>query len=160
MRIVFAVFLIAAWTATAAGQDQVAGLPFALSISAEDAVVKPQADVYIKIQMTNTSKHDIDCSSSDNDMLGMDVKYHYDIRDSSGNPVPTHPMKHPELATGQFRLCTLRPGKTASSNGNLVTKLYDLSHPGEYVIQVSRDVSANPLDGVVKSNKITVTVAP
>ena len=160
MRIVFAIFLIAGWAATAAGQAQAAGLPFALSISAEDAVVKPQANLYVNIQMTNTSKHDIDCSGSDIGMLGMDVKYHYDVRDSSGNPVPTRQMKHPELATGHFRLCTLKPGKTANSNGNLITKLYDLSQPGKYVIQVSRDVSENPIDGMVKSNKITVTVTP
>jgi hypothetical protein len=160
MRIVFAIVLITGWSATAAGQVQAAGLPFTLSISAEDVVVKPQADIYVNIQMTNTSKHDIDCSSSDNDMLGMDVKYHYDVRDGSGTPVPTRQLKHPELATGHFRLCTLKPGKVANSNGNLINKLYDLSQPRQYVIQVSRDVSANPADGVVKSNKVTVTVTP
>jgi hypothetical protein len=32
--------------------------------------------------------------------------------------------------------------------------------PGVYTIQVSRVVSDNPADGVVKSNKIMVTVTP
>jgi hypothetical protein len=41
-----------------------------------------------------------------------------------------------------------------------VSRLHDMSRPGQYVIQVSRYVSDNLKDGVLKSNIITVTVTP
>jgi len=50
-----------------------------------------------------------------------------------------------------------RPNESTKENIAL-SDLYDLSHPGQYTIQVSRAVSDKPKDGVVKSNTITVTV--
>jgi len=156
MKRIFRLLLVASCATSAISQS--VSLPFTLTISAEEPVVKAGSDLYIKVQMANTSKHDIDCTVADNGMLGMDVKYHYDVRDSSGNPVAENKMNHPELAPGHFRLCTLKPGENATSGGNLITKLYNLSRPGKYLIQVSRAVSRNPKDGLVKSNTITVTV--
>jgi hypothetical protein len=44
--------------------------------------------------------------------------------------------------------------------GDFISRLYDLSQPGDYTIQLSRAVSDDPKNGVVKSNVITVTVTP
>jgi hypothetical protein len=61
----------------------------------------------------------------------------------------------------------ISPGKsgTGVDPGNVVeedtdiTKLFDLSSPGQYEVQVQRPVQVSPEGGVVKSNKITITVA-
>jgi hypothetical protein len=158
MKTIFALLVVASCALFAV--SQAASRPFKLIISAEDPVVKAGSNIFIKVQMTNTSNHDEDCSMSDNSMLGMDVRYKYDVRDSTGNAASENVIKHPELATGHFRLCTLKPGDTATSGGNLITKLYKLNQPGDYLVQVSRDVSDNPKDGMVKSNTIKVTVTP
>jgi hypothetical protein len=160
VKTIFVLLLIASCIMPDVGQGQATSRPFTIAISAEDSVVKAGSDVYLTIRMTNTSKHDLDCSVSDNSMLGMDVKYQYDVRDNTSNLVREKVFKHPELATGHFRLCTIKPGETATSGGNLITKRFDLSRPGEYIVQVSRAVSDNPKDGIVKSNAITITVSP
>jgi hypothetical protein len=41
-----------------------------------------------------------------------------------------------------------------------IGRLYDMSRPGKYHVQVSRRASENEKDGVVESNKIRVTVTP
>jgi hypothetical protein len=51
----------------------------------------------------------------------------------------------------------LKPGEAQAGTAT-ITRLYDLSRPGNYTIQVSQPLSDNPEDGVVKSNTITVTV--
>jgi hypothetical protein len=44
--------------------------------------------------------------------------------------------------------------------GDDISLLYDLSQPGAYTVQLSRTLSDDPKDGVVKSNAITVKVTP
>jgi len=50
----------------------------------------------------------------------------------------------------------VKPGKTETS-GITITLLHDMTQPGTYTIQGSRRISDEPNDGVVHSNKITVT---
>jgi hypothetical protein len=42
--------------------------------------------------------------------------------------------------------------------GDFVSRLFDLGKLSQYTVQLSRAVSDDPKDGVVKSNTITVTV--
>ena len=58
--------------------------------------------------------------------------------------------------TGKLR--TLTPGQSFEA-GTLIPEGYDLA-PGTYEVQLSRRVSSNPKDGVVKSNTIKVIVNP
>jgi hypothetical protein len=139
--------------------------PFRLRIDASSAgtaadhlVVKAGAEVGIDIVKTNTSKHEEDCIMIHNNMTGVDDKYQYDLRDRSGNPVDKRRIEHPEPFIIPPGSCTLKPGESQASGGNTITRLYDLSRPGEYAVQVSQPVSDNPKDGVVKSNTITITV--
>jgi len=64
-----------------------------------------------------------------------------------------------ELATGRAVFRTLKAGTSITDEINL-NRLDDFSRPGQYTIQVSRPVSENPKDGVVKSNEIHVSVTP
>jgi hypothetical protein len=145
-----------------AASAQSSQLPFSIGISAERPVVKAGSDVFIQIQMVNTSNHDVDCTRVPTN--ASDRAYQYDIRDSRGNLAEkmTLAPKHPEIKeTFSIWPCVLKPGESTSKDDNLISKLYDLSRPGKYVVQVSRFISgARKEEGVVKSNTITITVTP
>ena len=89
--------------------------------------------------------------------------YQIDVRDERGTAVPEtelgRKLKEPPMIPMNSRNfgIYLRPNESTKENIAL-SDLYDLSHPGQYTIQVSRAVSNKPKDGVVKSNTITVTV--
>jgi hypothetical protein len=123
---------------------------------------KAGANIGINIEKKNVSKLEIDCSSAMNNLTGVDDRYQYDIRDSSGTPVGKRAIEERSFpySRGGDRTAPCKPGESAWSNNVTLTRLYDLSRPGVYTIQVSRPISDNPTDGAVKSNKIAVTVTP
>jgi hypothetical protein len=109
--------------------------------------------------MTNTSSGEIDCTRADSNSL--DTRYVYDIRDSSGRKIEQKRSAHPELdAAGSFRFCTLRSRQSTNAEENLISRLFDMSKPGTYTVQVSRGISSDEKKGAVKSNQITITVTP
>lgn len=133
-------------------------VPFVISISPEKQAVKPGSMVSIKIRLTSTSNHELSASSSYYD--GVDVSYQQEVRNSEGNLAERHQAaQSQQIASlhGHSRLRTLKPGESAESV-SVISPQYDVSQPGQYVIQLSRAISDNPKDGVVKSNKIVVTV--
>jgi hypothetical protein len=90
---------------------------------------------------------------------GTDASYQAEVRDGKGNLAKREESGPGGPVSGHWQRHTLKPGESADS----LTKVsgeYDMSRSGQYVIQLSRPISANPDDGVVKSNKITVTVTP
>jgi hypothetical protein len=132
--------------------------PFLISISPEKQVVKPGTTVSIKIRLTNTSNHELSAPSSYYD--GVDVSYQQEVRNGAGNLAERDQAGQPQQEAslnGHSKLRTLRPGESAESV-SVISPQYDVSHPGQYVIQLSRPVSDNARDGVVKSNRIVVTV--
>jgi hypothetical protein len=145
--------------------------PFKLEISAYSdgkfatttggLIVKIGAEVGINIFKANTSLHrEEDCVIVENPTTGLDEKYQYDVRDSSGNPVRKRAIDRPEPFITPSTPCTIKPGESQGSDSNTITRLYDLRNPGKYTIQVSQPISRKIEDGVVKSNAITVTVEP
>lgn len=133
--------------------------PFSIALSSDQPVVKAGWDVWVRIKMTNTSSGSVDCSTASSN--GLDLRYSFEISDSSGNKIDKVRSSHPELeGTGSFRLCTLAPGQSTSPDENLLSREYDLSKPGTYTVQVSRGISRDEKKGVVKSNPITITVTP
>ena len=156
----FSLSLLSILVALVFGQTSApANQPFAIAISTERREVKAGAHVVLKVRLTNNSGQDVDMSGNVSDLTGLDPNYVFDVRDSKGNPVPKRTYKHPELAGGHPVMNrTVSPGKTLTEE-QIVSRLYDMTHPGNYVIQVSRRVSDNTADGAVTSNKITVTVA-
>jgi hypothetical protein len=151
--------LVATLTAWTSASDQAVQKPFSISISAETPVVKAGSDVYINVHLTNTTNHNLDDSGSIDNRIGLDPNLLFAVRDTGGKLVPKRVYKHPELTTGTPVNRTVRPGESISLE-QCVSRLYDMSRPGEYVIQVSRRLSDNPKDGLLKSNTTTVTVTP
>lgn len=56
---------------------------FQFTFAPEKPVVKSGSDVWIKVQMTNTSWHDIDCTMAPSN--GLDRNFQLDVRDNNGN---------------------------------------------------------------------------
>jgi hypothetical protein len=130
--------------------------PFSISISAVKPHVKAGSEVFIKIVLTNLSDHEINCSSGFAN--GVDRSYRYIIQDGRGKTIKKFENKHPEIDTAtSVELCSLKPGESANSESR-VGHDYDLRHPDQYSIQVSRPISNNTAEGVVYSNKITLTI--
>jgi hypothetical protein len=145
----------------ASSSDQPSQPPFSITISTERPDIKAGSEVYIKIQMKNNSDHEMDCSKAPTN--GWDAAYQYDVRDARGNlaerilPVPGHPEIKDNSSIWP---CILKLGESTSID-SIVSRRNDMSRPGKYVIQVSRFiVSGHKESGVVKSNTITITVAP
>ena len=133
---------------------------FSLIISAPQSSVKSGAPVWIEVTMANNSNHRIAVTrepSEDLDQGGW--VYEVDVHgDKGGAPPQTEYARN--IINGGLRstgLIPLYPGKTIIDRVN-VSKLYDLSRPGTYTIQVQEfDVSSS---SPVMSNKITVKVTP
>jgi hypothetical protein len=126
--------------------------PFTLVLTSKEPKVSLGADVWVKIVWTNTSKVEL----NDNlyrDPSGLDFNYILDFQDSDGHPV----TKAPVSATGSAEFGTLKPGDSQNDDIDL-SRLYKLSRPGDYTLQVSRRVPKELGNGVIKSNKITITL--
>jgi hypothetical protein len=93
----------------------------------------------------------------------MDAGYDEEVRDSKGNLAksksPPRLGADDPVVANSLRIKVLKPGESSGSITG-VGPDFDISQPGEYVIQLSKRISENPRDGVVKSNKITITVTP
>jgi hypothetical protein len=159
MRVVFMVLLLASSALPAVTQDA-ASKPSTIVISTEKPTVKAGSAVWIKVQLTNNSSEDLDLSGSVSDLTGLDSNLKFEVRDDLGKSAPKRVYKHPELAGGTANLDRiLKPGQSDTEEQN-ISRLHDMTQPGKYVIRVSRRLSNNPNDGVVKSNTVTVTVTP
>ena len=138
------------------GTAQSASPPFSISLAAPSATVKAGDVVWVKIQLTNTSHHDL--SVPVNDVNGVDANYNYEVRAADGKVLEKAARQHPEIQIGSFRSRTLKPGESTAWQEERVSVIYGMTRPGRYLIQVSRPVSEKPKAGVVKSNTITITV--
>jgi hypothetical protein len=92
-------------------------------------------------------------------MTGADPNLIFDIRDEGGNMKQKKVHKHPELASGKPFNRTIHPGETFEKEQD-VSRLFDMTEPGKYVIQVYRRATDDGRGATVKSNTITVTVTP
>lgn len=132
--------------------------PLSIAISAPQSSLKVGSDVRLEVTLTNTSNRRMLIKERN-----PATDYEIDIRDERGTAVPGsdfgRKLKEPPVIPMNSRNLGiyLRPNESTKESITL-SELYDLSRPGKYLIQVERGVSDNPKDGVVKSNKITVTV--
>ena len=131
--------------------------PLSIKISGPASEVPVGDPVNVKIRLTNTSSHDVNGSSTYNDG-GVDLSYQYDVHRDSGEPMRPIYKRDGRPETSSTMLRTLKPGESVEG-GTDIGGLYDLG-PGKYTIQLSRRVSLNPQEGVVKSNTIKLTVIP
>jgi hypothetical protein len=128
----------------------------------EDYTVKAGSDVFIKVHLTNTSKHKLALGYDKDSRTNVDFSHQYEVRDSHGSLAQKRTIAHPEIgSTGHgWPARILKPRESMDITGDDISRLYDLSQPGAYTVQLSRTVSDDPKDGVVKSNAITVKVTP
>jgi hypothetical protein len=157
MRIFLVMFAIAALGMVALGQNSRGEQPFKIVLSSEKPSMKVGSPVLITLQLTNTSDHGMFPGWGGADNLGVfDSIELFDVRDSLGHSLQKR-ERNPSFPLTGSSPTLMKPGETRSYYQDL-TRRYDLSLPGEYTIQVSRPISENKKDVVVKSNKITITI--
>jgi len=128
---------------------------FSISLSTDKPTVTTGSNVDIRIKLTNTSDHVVDCATAY--VGGFDRRYLYDVLDENGKSV-LKPGIDPERYPGGYQFCDLDPGTSTGNRGSRISWLYDLTKPGIYTVQVSRFIGNDEKQGVVKSNTITITV--
>jgi hypothetical protein len=88
---------------------------------------------------------------------------HYTVqaRDKSGKDAKEtkygRAARRHELLVISDAAILLEPGEKLEED-TILSKLVDLTSPGEYEVQLSRPVSEDPKSDIVTSNKITITV--
>ena len=168
MRATFVLFTLAGvlWASgmLAAPKQQA---PFSIAISPLQQSIAAGTEVKVEIILKNISNREINLSKSN---ASSQAEFHFvvEAHDDSGKPAPDteygrrvmrkETKKRAVLFWSEI-FFTLKPGEIFQDEV-IASKLYDLSRPGKYVIRVSRPVSDNPKDGVVKSNQIAVIVGP
>jgi hypothetical protein len=128
--------------------------PFSLTITPLKSTVAVGDDVWVRVTITNTSSREIDCTA--HFVNGTDRTYQYDVRDPR-LASKRKPNMRPEEMPGSIQMCTLEPGKSVTHDTR-ISWLNDFSQPGNYTIQLSRNLSADDTGGSVKSNKVEVVV--
>jgi hypothetical protein len=163
MRSFFAFFLcVSAATAFAAPPGQPSQLPFSIVINTEHEPFKAGAEVLLQITLTNTSNREIALSKAPGDLPQAESEYSIKVLDSQGREVPDtdygQKIKQRKILVSRSRVSwTLGPGESLK-DGAIISKLYDISHPGKYTGQVMRSIPPQLGKGTVKSNIIQVTV--
>lgn len=133
--------LIAIVTVLAFGQNQNPKEPFTVVIKVETPIVKAGSAVAVNGRLTNTSDQPIDASGWYSGPSGLDSYLNWEVRDIEGRLVAKKIYPHAELATGSAILDRIiKPGESLAGSQN-ISRLYDMSHPGEYIIQASRPTS-------------------
>jgi hypothetical protein len=171
VRIVLACLLGTSFLAIIPLAAQTSNPPFTALIGVENPVsqtgpdsytVKAGSDVFIKVHLTNISKRKLSLGYDKDSRTNVDFFHQYEICDSKGNAAEKRKIAHPEIgSTGHgWPARILKPGESMDITGDFVSRLFDLSQLSQYTVQLSRAISDNPKDGVVKSNTITVTAIP
>jgi len=153
------ILLLPAMAGLASGYCQGANQPATITLTTDNPTIKAGADVWVKVVMTNTSSDPIDCSVVSSN--GADRRYSFAVWGPTGAPLSRKPLKHPELeGGGSIHMCTLNPKDSTTAEENLLSRLFDLTEPGTYTVQLSRmfDVAGSQVR--VKSNKLEIQVTP
>lgn len=143
--------------AAAAATAQTTQPTISLTIKAEQDVVQAGSAVKVQITITNVSKQKIGVQRERNPGHG-EIFHEFDIRDADGNPAPESNYQKRLRANPPFLSLVptvLAPGESAKDEATL-SKLYDLSLPGEYTVQARR--YDNDSRTLVKSNTVKIRV--
>ncbi|MBI2682463.1 MAG: hypothetical protein HYX26_04475 [Acidobacteriales bacterium] len=140
--------------------SQQAQSPLSITISTPRDVLRAGSEIRLDITLVNTSDHGVHIARSTG---GPELDYEIEICDLGGKPsVETsygrkiHGKESERMPrAGSFVSGTLQPGKEFQQQV-ILNKMYDLSQPGKYVIQVRRFDPTTKAH--LKSNKIIVTL--
>jgi len=162
------VLLTAAWFCAVAYAGAETKAPFSLTIGAVNSKVSAGSQIWILVALENISGHEISVYREYTPDQGGFV-YTADVRDEKATAVPetkfnrrlqSHDTpeefaREPYVVLGSGGEQGLGPGMRMTDRID-VSRLYDLSRPGTYTIQVQRlDLGSKTF---VRSNKISVTV--
>jgi hypothetical protein len=140
--------------------------PLTIAISTTQTTFQSSAEIKLQTLLTNTSSHDIVAGKGHGDDQGEEAGYRILVSDAEGNSPPETRLSRvitgtdphpPQLYTKVGVPIHLSPGQTLK-DGLVVNKFYDLRKPGKYTIQVKYMDRQTRM--TVKSNKLTITVAP
>jgi len=156
LRVVFLIASFALWIPVWAQPSQA---PISVRISPQAPTSKSASDIWITVHITNTSDQPVDLSGSINEMTGQDSILSFEVHDLNGKSSVKRKYKHPELA-GHHPVMDriLRPGQSLTEEENL-SRLYDMSAPGTYVVQVSLR-PAQGSKGPLRSDPLHISVEP
>ena len=154
--------------AAASGQAaaQVKDPVYGLTLQSRQAEYRIGAPVPVEIITKNLAKHEIEATDTGGMSSGADLYYMIDVRDGQGNSAVETPLGKAIRSGTAFRIGStvrglgepspkLQPGKSKTDEV-LLNRLYDLTQPGRYTVQVRRrdDTSGT----APKSNMITITI--
>jgi len=115
--------------------------------------------IEITVTMKNISDHDVTMGKSVGNTQA-ELDYEIIVRGKNGEMLnETSYKKRIKEAAGSWKTFTLKPGEERTETSN-INKLYDLSRPGEYTVQVEKELPASEGKGMVQSNTIAITVTP
>jgi hypothetical protein len=130
-------------------------------ISAVSPTVKAGTEIRIHAVFKNASDKAMWIPRSDSS--DAEMNYTAQVRDKSGKDASEtdygHAVRTGRVSSSSVIKVFLQPGETMEED-MVLGKLFDLSVPGEYEVQLSRIIPDDPKGGTVKSNKITITVTP
>ena len=150
-------FLVLTTLAVGAASSTVSSEPpFALTLKAEENPVKAGSEVKVDITLRNSSNRAMHMS------YGLsEIDYALDVRDSENRTPPETDFARKSKGRAYFssdQTFYLQPGECLPTAPLVVSKFYDLSRPGNYLVQVSRAVPKELGGGIVKSNVIPITI--
>jgi hypothetical protein len=174
MRVLWRLLLVAAiFLNTHGGVAQVkaktsgSSPDFSLHIGPPRQVVKAGSPVQIEVNVVNATDHKIWFSAAKGGKGWSELTYNVTIRDAQGSSPPL--TKLGRALTGEFLrsddevpnsvdhvFADLETGESAP-DVMTVSKIYDLSRPGSYVVTIS---GADTKDAWVYSNTVSIKVIP
>ena len=113
--------------------------------------------VFVMARKTNVSDHPITKGT----WVGKFYGYHYDVLDSSGNPVQRKPQSGWVMYSnrGPVKSLWLQPGESLLTGDDL-TDWLELNQPGTYTIQAWANAWDDPKSPIVRSNTLTLVIEP
>ena len=127
-----------------------------LEISA-NSTIAVGTPIEIKISLVNSSKNDIDVGCVVFKMNGDTSLYLLNVRDTLNHVVPKKEYPHLELSSASAYLRTLKAGETLADSVT-VNRIYDMSRPGTYSVQVGSVLPKENGGGEILSNTVKINV--
>jgi hypothetical protein len=153
-----AVALFSAAPVALLGQTQPA--PFTITITAGRPELPSGAETRVQIVVMNNSSESITVPG----VFTGRPEYHYliDVRNEKGQPASLtawgRMVNGPFGSTGSMGGGAAEPGKPYKDSDLIVNKLYDITMPGKYTVQLTADWLQ--YGSPVKSNVVTIVVTP
>ena len=136
-----------------------AAAPVSVQIAAQQDQLEVGDNIMLDVTITNTADRMITL-----ELINDACDNVLDVRDESDTGVPDTPLMRQMgcsstgyAITGRDMLIFLKPTESYKFEIS-VSQLKAISWPGKYTIQLSRALSQNDKETIVKSNKITISV--